>query len=94
MKSTKDTMDTLFRCMGYQGARGCDIGIVAMMAKVDPDKALDDADDRKVVSDVLANFVWDHWLGEPEVPTLETVRQDVLLFISGDLPDAQAAEAT
>jgi hypothetical protein len=27
--------------------------------------------------DTLANFVWDHWLGEPDEPSEQRVRQDI-----------------
>lgn len=44
-----------------------------------------------VTPDDLADYIWDHWMGEPDSPTLEQVQLAITEVLAGK-PDSQPTE--
>lgn len=70
--TVQQMMDEAFRALGFARARPVDVVILAHTCGVDPDDPVN--------NDVIlmaSDMIWDHWMGEPDTPTILDVEQDL-----------------
>lgn len=61
-KLTSEQINKAFIAIVGIPARAADIGVVEMLGATDS---------------VLAEYLWDHWMGEPDSPTVTQIRRAV-----------------
>lgn len=72
-KMTEDQQRAVFKFMMNQEWRAADVGVMQIQGNT---------------VEQFAEYVWDHWMGEPENPTVEQVQKLALDFLNNELPVA------
>lgn len=67
MASTEELMNIVWNSVLRMPPRKADVILVEQMMGMGVDR-----------NQVVAEYLWDHWLGEPDHPTLETITEFVV----------------